>query len=186
MLVVGDDRVRLTGLANVLRRHGLTSRPIHFGGDAAVVSACPQVRIIVVDQLGTHTESSEHAMSFDTIGRLIEDRIKPAGPYCVLLWTRYANQAARLQTFLQRLRRVSGPVAVRALDKGVHLDAAGNVRDEGALMEKLDVLARGWMRPGGALALAGTWGDFDDRDVDAMIEEIYASRRRSVGRCLER
>ena len=52
-------------------------------------------------------------------------------------------------------------------------------------MRDLEAVAGGWLRPGGALALAGAWGDIDDQEVDALIKEIYASRRRDLGRRLE-
>ena len=177
VIAIDDDRIRLSGLADGLGRHGLTCRRIHFTGDSTVVPACPEVRVILVDlHLGAGDLSSDHTKDFSTIGHLIEDRIRPSGPYCIVLWTRYAKQASALRTFLERLQQVQTPVVVRALDKAVHLDADGSVRDEAALVRELETLARGWVRPGGALALAGAWDDLADEDVDAMIEEIYASR----------
>ncbi len=97
----------------------------------------------------------------------------------------YANEAQALSSFLDRLRTVPRPVVVRALDMAVHLDASGGVRDKDALIGELEALAGGWLCPEGARALAGAWGDIDDREVDALMEEIYASRRRDVGRRLE-
>ncbi len=52
-------------------------------------------------------------------------------------------------------------------------------------MEEVDRLAEGWARPRGALALAGAWQGIDDREVDVMIDEIYAARRRDTGCRLE-
>ncbi len=97
----------------------------------------------------------------------------------------YPNEAQALASFLDRLRTVPRPVAVRALDMAEHLDSSGNVRDKDALTGEFETLTGGWLRPEGALALAGAWGDIDDREVDTLIEEIYASRRRDVGRRLE-
>ena len=37
----------------------------------------------------------------------------------------------------------------------------------------------------GALALAGAWGEVRDEDLDALIEDIYASRQRDTGRPVE-
>lgn len=183
ILAIDDDKVHLTGLANGLERHGMPCLPIHFAGEATPIHACPDVRIIFADlHLGPGGLSTDHTTDFSTVGHLLEDAIKPAGPYCILLWTRYPDQAEALQKFLQRLRNVTKPVAVRALDKADHLDADGAVRDEGALMAEVDRLAKGWARPRGALALAGAWRGIDDRDVDAMIEDIYAARRRDTGR----
>lgn len=186
VIAIDDDQRHLAGLASGLDRAGLACRPIHFAGDATVVPRCPDARVILADlHLGAGALSSDHATDFSTIGHLIEDRIIPSGPYCIVLWTMYADQASALAAFLERLRSVPTPVVVKALDKAVHLDAAGNVRDENALMSQLDALAGGWLRPKGALGLAGAWGDIDDQEVDALIEEIYASRRRDVGRPLE-
>lgn len=43
----------------------------------------------------------------------------------------------------------------------------------------------GEVPPQGALALVGAWGEFNDREIDAMVEEIYAARRLDTGRDVE-
>ena len=40
-------------------------------------------------------------------------------------------------------------------------------------------------RPKGALALVGAWRDVDEKELEALIEDIYAGRRRDVGRRVE-
>jgi prevent-host-death family protein len=34
----------------------------------------------------------------------------------------------------------------------------------------------------GALALVGAWGEVQDRDLDTLLEEVYAERKRDTGR----
>ena len=41
------------------------------------------------------------------------------------------------------------------------------------------------VRPGGALALVGAWGELEDEEIDKLIEEIYAARQRDTGRSME-
>ena len=190
VIAIGDDQSQIAGLAAGLGRKGVTCRPIHYKGDASVVPQCPDVRVVLADScLAATSPSLDGSTGFDadfsTIGHLLEDRIRPAGPYGIVLWTTYANKARALEVFLESLLTVPGPVGVRALDKAVYLDAGGNVLDEDALMRELEAVAGGWLRPEGALALAGAWGDIDDQEVDALVEEIYASRRRDFGRRLE-
>ena len=40
-------------------------------------------------------------------------------------------------------------------------------------------------RPYGVLALVGAWGELEDRDVDALIADIYARREEDAGRRVE-
>ncbi len=40
-------------------------------------------------------------------------------------------------------------------------------------------------RPHGVLALVGAWGELEDRDVDALIADIYARREEDAGRRVE-
>ncbi len=37
-------------------------------------------------------------------------------------------------------------------------------------------------RPLGAIALVGAWGEAEEGDLDAVLEEIYAGRERDTGR----
>ena len=43
----------------------------------------------------------------------------------------------------------------------------------------------GEVPPQGALALIGAWGEIDDHEIDAMVEDIYAARRLDTGRPVE-
>ncbi len=37
-------------------------------------------------------------------------------------------------------------------------------------------------RPLGAIALVGAWGEAEEQDLDAVLDEIYAERERDTGR----
>lgn len=40
-------------------------------------------------------------------------------------------------------------------------------------------------RPRGAVALIGAWSDADDREIDAMVADIYSARAQDTGRQVE-
>ena len=40
-------------------------------------------------------------------------------------------------------------------------------------------------RPQGALALVGVWQEEDDKDIESLIEEIYADRKNDTGRAVK-
>jgi prevent-host-death family protein len=40
-------------------------------------------------------------------------------------------------------------------------------------------------KPQGALALVGSWRDIEDRDMDALIADIYVQREKDLGRPVE-
>ena len=63
---------------------------------------------------------------------------------------------------------------IALLDSGHHLASPPDVHEIGST-------------PGseGALGLRGGWGPIDDHEVDALIETIYAARRRDTGRPVE-
>lgn len=52
-------------------------------------------------------------------------------------------------------------------------------------LDDLERLGRGRTlstQPRGALALVGAWRELEDREIDALVEDIYAQRAREMGR----
>ena len=187
IIVIDDEMDHLTGLADGLDRHGMSCHRVHCEGELAGIGPWPDVRLIVADlHLGSGVLTVDPTTDFSVIGGLLEEAIRPSGPYMMVLWTMYPEQAPALRTFLlERLQEVAKPFDVLPLAKADYLDGEGNVRDEPALVRAITDLAAGWAKPEGALALLGAWGELDDDEVDALIEEIYASRRRDIGRPVE-
>ena len=142
VLAVDDEQAHLDGLANGLQRNGVACLPIHFTGDPSALKPCPDVRIIFTD-LNLTGPASDHTGQFSTLGGLLEKTIAPRGPYFIILWTQYPDQATALEEFLnKRIVGVTKPFAVRSLAKADHLDHAGNLRDEGRLMKAIrDLIA---------------------------------------------
>ena len=187
VIVIDDELDHLAGLANGLNRHGVPCRQVQCDGDLTGIGPWPQVRLILADlHLGRGVLTADPTTDFSVIGALLEEAIRPSGPYLMVLWTMYPDQASALRTFLlERLQGVSKPVNVLPLAKADHLGGDGKVRDEPRLVKTINDLAAGWVRPEGALALLGAWGEIDDQEVDAMVEEIYAARRLDTGRPVE-
>ena len=187
VIVIDDELPDLTGMADVLEGHGVPCHRIHYKGDPDEIMPCPDVRLVIADlHLGSGVLGTDPTTDFSVIGTLLEDAIRPAGPYSILLWTMYPDFAPELQTFLQRLRGVPKPVDVTALAKADYLDNEGHVRDKEALNSQIDALADDWIRPKGALALVGAWGELPDEEIDALVEEIYAARRQGIDLSKER
>ena len=51
--------------------------------------------------------------------------------------------------------------------------------------ERLETGADSDRRALGALALLGAWGELEDSEMDALVEDIYSARRRDLGRAVE-
>ena len=138
IVAVDDEPEHLEGLTQGLNRYGTACLPIHFTGDVAAIPACPHVRVIFADLHLGGTPPGDHAQDFSTIGGLLEETIKPSGPYLIVLWTMYPDEAKGLHTFLKdRLHDVSRPFAVQALDKNDHLDPQGAVKSPEALVRAI-------------------------------------------------
>ena len=84
---------------------------------------------------------SDHQSDFTGIGSLLETTIKPTGPYFIVLWTQYPDQASGLLEFLhERLGPgVTKPYDVRALPKSRHIDQDGNVGGDKLMEEIADI-----------------------------------------------
>ena len=54
-------------------------------------------------------------------------------------------------------------------------------------VEDLERLEKGdsTSRPVGAMSLVGAWGEAEESEVDAVLEEIYAERERDTGRTVD-
>ena len=122
IIAIDDEPEHLEGLTKGLNRYGAACLPIHFTGDAAGIPMCPHVRVMFADLHLNAGPAVEHTPHFAALGGLIEETIKPSGPYLIILWTKYPDQAAKLFDFLKdRLERAPKPFAVRELDKSNHL-----------------------------------------------------------------
>ena len=130
IIAIDDDKKHLDGLTKGLNQIGLACLPFHFTGDAECIQPCHHVRVIFADlHLNESGASSDHAQHFSVIGGLIKERIGPTGPYILILWTRYSDQADSLYQFLdKRLKNTPRPLAVKAIDKMLHLDSKGYVK----------------------------------------------------------
>ena len=62
-----------------------------------------------------------------------------------------------------------------------YLDNSGSVEKRTDLADEINAGVGGWLGSEGALGLRGGWGPIDDHEVDALIESIYAARRRGTG-----
>ncbi len=140
VIVVDDEIDHLQGLVRCLNRHGAACLGIHFTGDPSGIKPCPDVRIIFAD-LHLAGPASNPDAYFATIGGLLEETIQPSGPYFIVLWTVYPDQASALLKFLEgRLQGVTKPFDILPLGKGRYLDEKGLVRDEEALMAEIQAI----------------------------------------------
>jgi hypothetical protein len=139
VVVIDDNPLHLAGLVNGLNRCGAACVAIHFTGSTEGLGPWRHVRVIFADlHLDATGAADEHARHFAVIGGLLQGTIVPQGPYVLVLWTMYADQASALHAFLEaRLEGVPAPVSTLALDKADHLDGEGKVVDPNALMEAI-------------------------------------------------
>lgn len=137
IIAIDDEKEHVNSLSASLSKLGAGCLPIHFTGDPEDIKACPDVRIVFTDLnlVGGEFESSA---SFGAIGGLLEKSIKPAGPYLIVLWTRYPDQAASLDEYLAaRLKGVTKPFGVIPIDKTQHIGANGKTKNVEALMQEI-------------------------------------------------
>ena len=143
IVVIDDEPEHLLGLADCLNQQGFACLRVHFTGDPAGVTACPDVRIIFADLHLGMGSPSDHKINFGMIDGLLRDSIKPSGPYVIILWTQFPEQADELRAFLERPEtEVVTPFDVRPLAKADHLDADGHVKDQDALVNAIDRIVR--------------------------------------------
>ncbi|HUN99511.1 MAG TPA: hypothetical protein VMU69_25165 [Bradyrhizobium sp.] len=169
IIAIDDNPAHLRGLADGLNRYGAACLQVHFTGEDTEIKKCPHVRVIFADlHLNESGASGEHERHFAIIGGLIEEAIVPAGPYIVVLWTRFADQAEALGRFLdERLQGVQKPFAVVPLDKMVHLTAENKIKDIDQLVQAIDGIVR--QQPQIAALL-----NWEERVLGAAAETVSA------------
>ncbi len=143
VIAIDDDQNHLDGLAKALNQYGVACLRFHFTGEPAGIKPCTHVRVIFADLHLGEGPVSDHSRDFAIIGGLIEETIKPSGPYFIVLWTMYPDQATSLQNFLEeRLDHVTKPFAVLPIDKSGHIDEGGNVKSTKKLVETIAAIAK--------------------------------------------
>ena len=191
IIAIDDKLDHLEGLVQGLNRYGTACLPIHFTGDNSIIP-CPHVRVIFADLhlTGGLPSNGNHAQDFSVIGGLIQDEIKPSGPYFIVLWTMYPSEATRLQSFLDRLDRVAKPFTVQALNKNDYLDLQPDhvkVKDLEALVKAIKKSVEGHPQFRALL-------NWEERVLDGaadtlssimeMAESVPGRRGEEVGRLL--
>ena len=141
IIAIDDDEKHLDGITKGLNQYGAACLPIHFTGDTDDIKSYPHphVRVIFADlHLTVGSMGNDHAQHFSLIVSLIEGTIQPSGPYILILWTRYAEEAARLQQFLEeRLQDIPKPLSVTAIDKTPYLNN-GDLKNPDKLVEEIE------------------------------------------------
>ena len=138
VIVIDDEREHLEGLVQGLNQYGAACLPVHFTGEAAI-DPYPQVRVIFADLHLSGGPPGDHARDFSMIGGLIEETIQPSGPYFIVLWTKYPDEADKLNNYLAKgLQSVTKPFTVQALDKKDYLDSQGDVKNPEELVEAIE------------------------------------------------
>ena len=139
IVAIDDEQEDLESLVKGLNQMGLACLSFHFSGDTEGIRSCPHVRVIFADlHLNEGGASTDNAQHFSLIGGLIQHTIKPVGPYVLILWTKYADQADDLRSFLdERLGNAPKPLVVKAIDKMLHLQPGGNVKSTEKLVTEI-------------------------------------------------
>lgn len=187
IIAIDDELKHLQGLANGLNQYGFACIQVHFTGDTENVEPCPHVRMIFADLHLGAGPASDHARDFGIIGGFIEKTVKPSGPYLIVLWTMYPEQADNLQRNLEdRLEDVTKPFAVLPLDKTEYLDETDNVNTE-KLFEAIESIAGKQPQIGALL----NWEKRVSEAAADTISSIFSmvgdgDRAQEVGRLLAR
>ena len=165
VVAIDDRKEHLEGLVRGLNRMGTACLPVHFGEGTEDTGDCPHVRLIFAD-LHLHPGApGDHSQNFSTLGSVIES-IRPAGPYVIVLWTQYPDQAEKLRAFLvDRLEGVRQPIAVRALDKAKHLNSDRTVVNADAVVASIRKLMQAQPQIGALL-------NWEERTLGAVGDTV--------------
>ena len=193
IIAIDDQDDHLAGLANCLNRNGIACLRMHVTGDLSEFVPCPNVRIIFSDLHLLPGTASDYNADYNNIGALLEETIKPTGPYLIVLWTQYPDKAPALRDLLdERLGSgVTKPFAVCPLPKARHIvDHTGEVRSDMRLMQEIDEIIRGLPEIGALFEWEGRVLGAAGRTVSSILDlasrEDPGARVADVGRILGR
>ena len=132
VVAIDDIPGHLQALVNGLHQQGVGCLPIQYPDDLGNLTSCPNLRVLFADlHLTDGGTSEDSAVHLNAIGGLIEEVLKPLGPYFVVLWTRYPEQADALMVHLEtELKGVATPFSVFPLDKGKYYNASDELDSE--------------------------------------------------------
>ena len=195
IVAIDDNDAHLGGLAYGLSRSGIACLQIHFTGEPAgiePIEPCPDVRIVFADlHLGTGTPS-DHTTDFAVINSLLEETIKPAGPYFIVLWTLYPNEAPALRDYLnERLSpEVTKPFDVCSLPKADHIDSGGSIKNQAKLVGAIGDIIQASPQVGAVIEwetqVLGAAGRTVSSILDLTSVSAGEQRGEEVGRILGR
>ena len=185
VIAIDDERKHLEGLVKGLNQYGFSCLQVHFTGDMEDIDSCSHVRVIFAD-LHLGAGPADHARDFAIIGGFIEETVKPSGPYFIVLWTMYPEQATSLKKNLEeRLQAVTKPFDVLPLDKSDYLDGNGNIKSIEKLVEAIKSIVE--MQP--QIAALFNWEERVSEAASDTVASIFSmvgdeERSQEVGRIL--
>jgi hypothetical protein len=140
IIAVDDELPHLQGIVTGLNRSGWACLQIHFPNDMASVQPCSHVRLVFTDlHLVAGGATVDKNRNYSAVQSLLETKVIPTGPYLLVVWTRYPEDAQALEGYLRdrMVKKVPAPLSVLSLAKESHLDISGNVTDPDKLVAAL-------------------------------------------------
>lgn len=140
IVVVDNDRRDLDALTGALSQCNVAYRAVLYPNDIVDLKPNSHVRVMFFDfNLREGALGVDVNRHYEDIGDLIGERIRPNGPYFVVLWTVHDDQAAGLFDYLNaHLSKCPKPLAVLPLKKtDLFVDQSGRSSLIDALEEKI-------------------------------------------------
>jgi hypothetical protein len=131
IIAIDDELDHLRGLVSGLNMSGWACLQVQYPEELHRTEPCPHVRIVFSDlHLDAGSAIADQSRNFGIVTSLLQETVKPVGPYLLVVWTSFPQYAAGLAAYLtERIVGVPAPVAVVPLDK------AGRMDDEGKLVD---------------------------------------------------
>lgn len=144
IIAIDDEENELHALVNSLNCSGYACLAVKYTAEGLVCNA-GDARVIFFDLHLNGNSNAPRETHFSIISSTLAE-IKPAGPYVIILWTKYSGideespaGPALFEYLNTRLEGVPRPYDVLALDKVDHL-RAGRVNDVGVLINRINEL----------------------------------------------